>query len=247
MSYLQQEIERKLDIYIKKYDQKYTKCLIRGIEIPISQRPEELVRQIFLHFLMYETKLFPDKINIKVEANHHDIEIYRKQQNPKFQPHQNPLIIVEVKREDVNLQNHYEQIQRYLKNARCDIGILYNYHQILVFRRQDNNWKIDYIKSLGNIEKMISSKANSFNNDLLGEFEKAQKGNFDSFLFLVKEYGQYTHKVIFKVRHQQSEVEGYFFDIQENKIYYKIRVCGKYSKKQSLGRQDFEKLISITY
>lgn len=246
MSYLNQEIQKKLVPYLKEYNQQYIKCLIRGIEIPINGRPEELVRQIFLHFLVNESGLLPDKINVKVEASNHDIEIYKKQQNEDFKPHQNPLMIVEVKREDVNLQNHYNQIQRYLTNADCHLGILYNYHEIIAVIKENNEFEINHLKNLKDIQDLILHKNNSVEHGLL-EFEKAQNGNLESFAYLIGKYGTYTtHKVVFKVKHQQSEINGYLFNVQENKVYYKI--CGKYSQKQqSFDYQDFEKLISITY
>lgn len=243
---INKEIHQKLDIYTKKYNQQYIKCLIRKIEIPINGRPEELVRQIFLKFLIKESGFFPYKINIKVEANNHDIEIYRKQTNDNFKPHQTPLIIVEVKQEHVNLQNYYDQIQRYLTKAGCDMGILYNYHDILSFTRQNNNFKITYLKNLIDIQELILPKINSVDNGLV-EFEKAQRGNFESFTYLINKYGKYTtNKVVFKIKQNLCEIEGYLFNLQGNKVYYDL--CGKYSKKQqSFDYQDFEKLISITY
>ncbi|TVP65944.1 MAG: hypothetical protein EA343_02220 [Nodularia sp. (in: Bacteria)] len=246
MTYFNEEMRQKLDIYSKKYNQQYTKCLFRGIEIPLNGRPEELVRQLFLHFMIKESGLFPDLINIKVESNNHDIEIYKKHKNSNFTPHQIPLVIVEVKREDVNLQNYYNQIQRYLTKAGCNLGILYNYHEIIAFIRKKNEFEIIYLESLKDIPKLIISKDNSVDNGLL-EFENAQNGNFKSFIYLINKYGKYTtNTVTFKMKSEQSEIDGYLFDVRENKIYYKI--CGKYSKKtQSFDAQDFEKLIAIRY
>lgn len=246
MNDLKQEIQKQLNIYLKEYNQEYIKCLIRRIEIPINGRPEELVRQIFLHFIIKESGWFPDKINVKVEANNHDIEIYKKQANEDFKPHQSPLIIVEVKREDTNLQNHYNQIQRYLTNAACNIGILYNYHQIIAIIKKHNEFEINYLTSLRDIGNFILHKNNNVEHGLL-EFEKAQNGNLESFIYLVGKYGNYTtHKVVFKIKHQESEIDGYLFNVQGNKVYYKI--CGKDSQeKQNFDSQDFEKLISIRY
>ncbi|MCC5643372.1 type I restriction enzyme HsdR N-terminal domain-containing protein [Nostoc sp. CHAB 5824] len=247
MTDLQQEITTKLSRYQKDY-QEYTKCLIRGIQIPINGKPEELVRQIFIHFLIKESGLFPDIINIAVEANNHDIEIYKKQRNDNFKPYQYPLIIVEVKRENVNLKTHYNQIQRYLKNACCDLGILYNYHEIIAYNRKNNMFEINHLKSLTDIQSLIFTinNNNDYDNDLL-EFKNAQNGIFDSFAYLISKYGKYTtNTVVFKVRQQQSEIAGYFFNIQGNKVYYDV--CGKNSKKQqSFDSQNFEKLISIVY
>ncbi|MBW4560879.1 MAG: type I restriction enzyme HsdR N-terminal domain-containing protein [Mojavia pulchra JT2-VF2] len=246
MIYLNEEMQEKLNIYIKQYNQKYTKCLIRGLEIPIDGRPEELVRQMFLHFLIKESGLFPDKINIKVESNNHDIEIYKKQKNEKFKPYQNPLIIVEVKREDVNLQNYYNQIQRYLINSGCNIGILYNYHEIIIFIRKSNQFEIYYPENLRKIKELILQADSSIDDDLL-EFENAQNGNSQSFVYLINKYAKYTnHTVAFKLKHQLSAIDGYLFNVKENKIEYKM--CGKYSQKyQTFDSQDFEKLIYIIY
>ncbi|MDZ8092285.1 MAG: type I restriction enzyme HsdR N-terminal domain-containing protein [Nostoc sp. DedQUE05] len=246
MTYLNEEIQQKLEIYIKKYNQQYIKCLIRGIEIPINGRPEELVRQIFIHFLIKESKLLSDKITIKVEANNHDIEIYKKQKNETFKPHQNPLMIVEVKREDVNLQNYYNQIERYLTNSGCNIGILYNYHEIIALIKKHNQFKIYYPNHLTEIQELILQVNSSIDKDLL-EFENAQNGNLESFIYLLQKYGKYTnHTISFKLKHQLLVIDGYLFTIQDNKIYYKI--CGQYSKKQQVfDCQDFEKLISIIY
>ncbi|MBD2410663.1 hypothetical protein H6H01_07970 [Nostoc calcicola FACHB-3891] len=41
-------------------------------------------------------------------------------------------MIVEVKREEENLHNHEKQIEKYLTKSCSEIGILYNYHQIII-------------------------------------------------------------------------------------------------------------------
>lgn len=242
---LQEEISTKLSRYSKGY-QEYIKCLIRGIEIPINGRPEEMVRQIFIYFLIKESGLFPDIINIEVEANNHDIEIYKKHKNEDFKPHQSPLIIVEVKRGDVNLQNYYNQIQRYLKKSGSHFGILYNYYKIIAFTKKDNKFEINHLNNLKDIQPIILHNYNNID-DNLSFFEKAQNGNFDSFKYLVNKYGKYTtNKVVFKIKHQKAKIEGYLFNVQGNTVYYDI--CGKYYQKQeSFDYQDFEKLISIIY
>ncbi|MBD2416566.1 type I restriction enzyme HsdR N-terminal domain-containing protein [Anabaena cylindrica FACHB-243] len=246
MTNLRREIETKLNIYTKKYQEEYIKCLIRGIEIPIKVRPEELVRQLFLDFMINESGLFPDFINIKVEANNHDVEIYKKPKNDNFQPYQPPLMIIELKREDVNLYNHYNQIQRYLKKACCNIGILYNYHEIVAFTKKNENFEINNLKHLRDIQSLISKSNNNIDNDLL-TVEKSQNGDFESFIYLIKKYGQYTtNRIIFQLKSEESSIVGYFFNIKNNRVYYDV--CGKYDKKQrSFNYQDFEKLISITY
>jgi hypothetical protein len=244
MNDLQQEISTKLSIYSKGY-QEYIKCLIRGIEIPINGRPEEMVRQIFLYFLIKESRLFPDTISIVVEVNNHDIEIYERQVNENFKPHQSPLIIVEVKREDVNLYNYFNQLKRYLKKSSSDFGILYNYHEILCFTKINHELRINHINTLKDVEDIILNNCSNVNDDL-SIFEKAQNGNFDSFKYLLNKYGEYKNKILFKLKQYKPEIKGHLFRVQGDTVYYDV--CGQYSDKQeSFNFQDFEKLISITY
>ncbi|MEH2422725.1 MAG: hypothetical protein V7K48_17950 [Nostoc sp.] len=97
MKSLSEEISITLNIYKRNYTE-YTKCLIRGREIFIDGRPEEKVRQLFIYFLVKRSGLFPNEIDIKVESNNHDIEVYKTVKNKYFKPYHPPLMIVEVKR-----------------------------------------------------------------------------------------------------------------------------------------------------
>lgn len=60
------EIRSKVCVYERDYLQ-YTKCLCRGIELVVSGRPEELVRQVLLYFLLRESGLLPDTIAVRTE------------------------------------------------------------------------------------------------------------------------------------------------------------------------------------
>lgn len=245
MTYINKEIQRKLNIYSRN-NQEYIKCLIRKIEFAINGRPEELVRQLFIYNLINETNLLQDAIAVKVEANNHDIEIYKQQKNNNFKPHQVPVVIVEVKREDVNLHNHYAQIKRYLIRACCNVGILYNYRNIILFYKKGDDFEINYLKTFKDIEELVLKQINTIDRNLI-EFEQAQRGNFQSFIYLVTKYGKYTtNRIAFKLKNQQAEIKGYFFNVKDNKVYYDL--CGQYNtKQQSFEQKDFDKLISITY
>lgn len=245
MNSLERELQRHLNIYYRN-NQRYTKCLLRNIEIAIDTRPEEIVRQIFIHYLIRANRLLTDKIYIKVEANNHDIEIYKKCNNPNFQPHQSPLIIVEVKRKYTILQNHYNQIERYLRNARCNTGILYNYHQIILFNKVGDDFTNENLRKLEDVDKILLAKNTDVDCNLL-KFEKAQRGDIESFKYLVQKYGKYTtNTIIFKLRNQPLEIKGCFFKLKENKVYYDL--CGQFADRQQFFNcQDFEKLVSITY
>lgn len=245
MIYLNQETRQKLDIRSVN-NQKYTRCLIRNLEIAIDSRPEKLVRQLFIHYLTKESTLLKGKLEIKVESNNHDIEIYKLEENHNFKPYQSPIVIVEVKREDVNLQNHYAQIQRYLTKSNCNIGILYNYHKTILFLKRGSDFETNHLVNFRELEKIILKASNTVNPNKLG-FEKAQKGDFESFTYLVSKYGKYTtNTIVFKLKTQQPELKGYFFNVQGNRVYYDL--CGQYSRRQQFfERQDFEKLVAIKY
>ncbi|MEH2080693.1 MAG: type I restriction enzyme HsdR N-terminal domain-containing protein [Nostoc sp.] len=245
MTSLTEEISRTLNIYKKNYTE-YTKCLIRGKEIILEGRPEEKVRQLFIYFLVKKSGLFPNIIDIKVESAHHDIELYKNVKNEYFKPYCPPVMIVEVKREEENLRNHEKQIEKYLKKSCSEIGILYNYHQIIVYRNKDAIFTSNYLNSLIEIPPLVLQSSNNIEKDTL-DFEKAVYGNFDSFIYLANKYGKYAlNTIIFRLKGEQLPIAGCFFRFQDNKVYYDI--YGKYAKKQqSFNYQDFEKLVSITY
>ncbi|MEH2169562.1 MAG: type I restriction enzyme HsdR N-terminal domain-containing protein [Nostoc sp.] len=242
MNSLSEEISIQLKIYKRSYTE-YTKCLIRGREIVIGGRPEEKVRQIFIYFLVNKSCLFPNEIDIKVESNNHDIELYKTVRNKYFKPYHPPLMIVEVKREEEDLQNHEEQIERYLKKSGSEIGILYNYHEIIAYTKKDAVFTSNYLNSLKDIPPLILQNSNKLEKDIL-EFEKAVNGSFDSFIYLVKKYGEYKlNTITFRLKGEQLPVSGTFFESQDHQVNYLKN--GK--RRQSLNYQDFEKLVSIIY
>jgi len=245
MTCLSEEISKKLNIYKRNYTE-YTKCLVRGKEVILDGKPEEKVRQLFLYFLINQSGLFPSKIEIKVESNNHDIELYKTVKNRDFKPYYPPIMIVEVKREEENLHNHEKQIEKYLIKSCSQIGILYNYHQIITYIKQDAVFTSKYLNSLGDIRSLLLQNSNNTEKDLL-DFEKAINGSFDNFHYLAKKYGKYAlNIIIFKLKDEQFPIAGCFFKFQDNKVYYDV--YGKYAKKQqSFNYQDFEKLVSITY
>jgi len=242
MNSLSEEISTTLNIYKKSYTE-YTKCLIRGKEILIDGRPEEKIRQLFIYFLVNKSGLFPNEIDIKVESNNHDVELYKTVKNKYFKPYHPPLMIVEVKREEEDLQNHEEQIERYLKKSGSEIGILYNYHEIIAYTKKGTILMSNYLNSLEDIPPLILQSSNKLEEDIL-EFEKAVNGSFDSFIYLVNKYGKYKlNTITFRVKSEQLPVSGAFFESQDHQVNYLKN--GK--KRQSLNYQDFERLISITY
>ncbi len=246
MTHKCEQIFQKLNIY-QRNSSKYTKCLIRGNEIPIIMCGEEIVRQGLLYFLIKQSGLFPNLINIKVEDHNRDVAVYETIKNPDFQPLQPPIMIVEVKRKSENLLNHESQILRYLNESRSNMGVLFNCHQIITYIKENTDFTRNDLRYLTDIPPLILQGCNKLENDIL-QFEKAQNGSFDSFTHLVSNYGKYTnHTITFKLKSKQVPIVGCCFIFQDNKVYYDI--YGIYSRKQQqfFDIQDFERLVSIIY
>ncbi|MEH2122910.1 hypothetical protein [Nostoc sp.] len=144
------------------------------------------------------------------------------------------------------MRNHEKQIERYLKKSCSEIGILYNYHQIIAYIKKDAVFTRNKLNSLEDILPLILQSSNKLDKNLL-EFEKAVNGSFDSFIYLVNQYGKYKlNRIVFRLKGEQLPIVGYFFKFKENKLYYNIYVQNV-KKEQSCDYQDFEKLVSIIY
>ena len=236
-----------LDIYDRDFIQ-YTKCLCRGVEILISNKPEEKVRQALLYFLINKSSLFPDLIDIKVEYNHLDLAIYKKINNDDFNPIQYPSVIIEVKREEENLLNHQNQLHGYLREQRSSVGILFNGHNVIVIDKlNESDFKKSHLDSMEDIPSIIVRGLHQERQNL-SEFESARNGSLDSFISLAKKYGKYgTHKFVFALKNETVPISGCFFRCNQDKIHYDI--YGKYSRKSnfSFNHSEFSKLISISY
>lgn len=246
MGQLCEELFKKLKIYEKNYLE-YTKCLIRQKEFILLGKPEEKVRQVLLYFLVHESGLFPNVIDLKVEYKYLDVAVYRAIKNPDFKPLQPPLMIIEVKREEENLLNHETQIIGYLREFRSEMGLLFNCNQIIGYIKEDSNFTRNYLRCITDIPPLILQSFNRVESDI-SAFEKAKKGSLDSFNYLVSKYGERaTNKISFKLKSMSLPIVGCFFSFNDNKVYYDI--YGKYSQKQKLffEYQDFESLIYISY
>lgn len=246
MERLCEEIYQKLIFHEKNYS-KYTKCLVRKIELLVSGKPEEIVRQVLLYFLINESGLFPNLIDIKVEHNSWDVAIYKNLEEENFKPLQPPSVIIEVKREEANLLNSEDQILRYLRGSHSEIGILFNGKKTIVYKKNElGDFIAKNLGSIADIPNVIQQGNTKIKQDLL-DFKKAQDGDVNSFINLTKNYGKYaTNQFIFRLKTSSNLLIGCFFSYDRNNIYYDI--YGHYSKKKlSFKYSEFEKLISIIY
>lgn len=241
------EILKNLNIYEKNYTQ-YTRCLYREIEILISNKPEEKIRQIFLYFLIKRSGLYPAQIDLKVEYNNLDIAIYKNFESDNFRLLQSPIGIIEVKREEECLLNHENQLLKYLDEQRSSMGILFNARDIILLKKTNNDrFQKKYLKSMEDVPVILSETLNKSNVDYL-EFKRASEGNIKSFVYLIKKYGKYTlHKFTFMLKTSSKLITGCCFSINQDFISYDL--YAKYSRKQrfSFRSYDFDKLISVIY
>jgi hypothetical protein len=247
MQPLYAEIHSKLDIYERNYRQ-YTKCLCRGIELPLSGRPEEVVRQVLLYFLMRECGLFPDTIDVKAEDKNLDIAIFKSSMEEDFRPLQAPLAIIEVKREETYLPSHEDQLFRYMKEQRTSLGVLSNGTEIIVYEKGiEGVPEKCCLESLGELCDLLQRVACREDVDF-STFQRASDGDVDSFIYLMGKYGKYMlHKFMFTLKDVPSPITGCCFRLQEQRIYY--NVYGKYAakKKFSFDLCEFERLLSVIY
>ena len=242
------EILKNLNIYERNYTQ-YTICLCRKKEILLSNHPEEIIRQIFLYFLIKRTDLFPNFINLKVEYNNLDIAIYKNFALKNFRPLKPPIGIIEVKREEEYLPNHENQLLKYLDEQRSSMGILFNARDIILLEKANssNNFSKKHLKSIEDVSVILSENLEKNNLDF-SQFERAEDGNVESFIHLINKYGKYTlHKFTFSLKNISKSITGCCFTYDQNYIYYDL--YGKYSRKKrfSFRYDDFDKLISIIY
>ena len=242
------EILNNLNIYEKKHTQ-YTRCLCRNIELLISNKPEEKIRQIFLYFLLKRSGLFPEQINLKVEYNNLDIAIYKNFELENFRPLQPPIAIVEVKREEENLLTHENQLLKYLDEQRSSMGILFNARDLILLKMANNgdHFSKKRLKCIEDVPVILSETLNQANVDY-SEYKRARDGDIKSFIHLIKKYGKYTlHKFTFMLKTSSEPITGCCFSYNQDFIYYDI--YAKYSRKKrfSFRYYDFDKLISVIY
>ena len=240
------EIRSKLCIYERDYLQ-YTKCLCREIELVVSGEPEELVRQVLLYFLLRESGLFPDSIEIRAEHRNLDVAIYKFQSAEEFRPLQPPLVIVEVKREEANLLEHEGQLFEYMKEHRTRTGVLFNGNEIVAYEKgQDTPAKCS-LDSLNELRDLVQCQATRDEVDFCA-FQRAQDGDIDSFIYLACKYGKYTlHQFTFTLKNSLTPVSGCCFRLHDQLVYYDV--YGKYAPKKSFyfSRSDFGRLLSLIY
>jgi type I restriction enzyme M protein len=126
-------IEKQL---FEKSGKPYIKCLVKGTDRPA--KPEEIVRQLYLHRLLTHYNYPKDRIDVEteihigVEKKRADIVIYDKDQPTAH------YVIVEVKKPKRG--DGKEQLRSYCHATGCPIGVWTNGNEIEFWHRRDPNY-----------------------------------------------------------------------------------------------------------
>jgi hypothetical protein len=240
------EILGKLCIYERDY-LRYTKCLSRGIEVQLSARPEELVRQVLLYFLLKESGLYPTTVDVRTEHNNLDVALYKPYVEEQLHPHQSPLAIIEVKREEAILADHEDQLEGYLKERRTTHGVLFNANAIVHCEKKPDGGLCKLsLQSLTELGDLLRSLVLQTDLDL-STFHRAREGDVGGFVYLVEKYGKYAvHRITFSLKNRPEPITGCFFSVDGQRIQYDV--YGKYTKKKfAFDRGEFDRLHSVIY
>ncbi len=241
------EILGKLCIYERDY-LRYTKCLSRGNEVKLSARPEELVRQVLLYFLLNDSGLYPDTIDVRTEYNNLDVAIYTPYVEEHFRTCQAPLTIIEVKREEATLADHEDQLLGYMRERRTTHGVLFNANETIHYERMpDGHLSKRSLNSLGELGELLRDLARQADPDIAA-FQRARDGDVDSFIYLVEKYGKYTlHRFTFTLQNKPEPIAGCCFALDGQRVRYDV--YGKYAAKKRFAfeRIEFDRLQSVIY
>jgi len=216
----------------------YIDCEIRKQKVILN--PEEKVRQAFILNLFKFSNINSDNFTIKVEYKNLDIVIYKKHVNKDFQPAQNPILIIELKRQSINILNFKDQLLDYLKLYSCDYGILSNCKQLYLYSKINEDFIRNEI-SLCELEDLL--QYDKFNNDI-SLFNSAINGNLNSFLKLIEKFGK-TSKFTFQCSGYSVPIEVFWLSHSMDYIFYDHCGCKSRKKRPKIMKTSFIKLISI--
>lgn len=219
-----------------KNNKNYVICFVRQKEIIL--RPEEEVRQALLIYFNCYTSIFDNFYDVKVEHKNLDIVVYHRFSNQNFNPAIAPIIIIELKKDRTNLEQHQLQILQYLKTELCENGLIFNCKSIFHFSKK-NDFKKEKIK-IEEIEGLIDKSDNSIKNDEIA-FKNATNGDVECFILLAKNYSR-TNNIEFRCIDYTAPIKAFWFDFFEDYIIFSI--CG-FDMKIKIKKENFIKLIAI--
>ena len=233
-------LDRPIEIYEYLIDNvSYIDCVIRKKRVVLY--PEEKVRQAFILYLLKFTNINTDNYTIKVEYQNLDIVIYKKHKIKDFQPSHSPILIIELKSQNVDVLNFEHQLLNYLNLGSCDNGILSNCKQLYLYSKS-NGFRKKHI-TLCELDKLLIHDEMDEDINL---FESARNGDIDSFLELIEKYGKSnTNTITFQCSDYKVPIETFLVSYSMDYIFFDF--CGVKSKRKQpkIKKNAFIKLISI--
>ena len=225
----------------------YTRCLSRGNEVQVSGRPEEVVRQSLLYYILNQSGLCPECVGVRAETQNLDIALYKPTKDERFRLSRGPLAIIEVKRRGAHLPDHEKQLLEYLGTHRCNVGFLYNGDELFVHERGQVGWAARQLNTLTQLDALVRNTATQDDPDY-GTFQLAAEGSLDSFLRLAHAHGRYTlHSFKFTLKNDPNPITGCCFRVRQGVVHYDV--CGMFTVKQvpQFRPDQFDKLLSVIY
>jgi hypothetical protein len=227
-----------LDCY-NKAEKIIISCYIRKIELVLT--PEEEVRQALLKFIYEHSNIDTSLFITRVEYQYLDIAFYNKMSFDDFQPSLDPFIIIETKRDHVNLLQFESQIKRYLKINNCEFGFLFHSQLIYVLSAK-NNYSPMAIDINGLLKRLELSYINFADDCVL--FENARNGDFDCFKLLANKYGK-NSKIAFMTKRSLAPIIGFLFDFSNEYMFFDLCGVKATAKKHKILINDFLRLKNI--
>lgn len=219
--------------------EKYIKCFVRNKEVRLT--PEEEVRQSFLVYIFEYLKINTDMFYIKVEHLSLDVAVYSNYKSEYFHPHQYPILIIEIKRECINIIDFEHQLLNYLKTNICNCGIITNGIDAYKYA-SDNNFERELINI--NYLNNILEKYYTYNDDYK-EFEQASKGNKESFIYLVNKYGKNN---LFKLQYTGCgcPINVFYLKYYNDYVFFDYHGVKPKKNQHKIHINEFIRLYSLT-
>lgn len=237
--------------------QKFVRCLVR--EKLVCLTPEEHVRQALVWFFTEGSSraaVLSQHIRICVEERSLDVAgfVAGEAIEERFAPYV-PAVIIEVKRREAELTDHFWQLQDYMLRERCRAGLLFNGRQAVWVRLDGDfaepDWVFEPLTDLNQAEQRIefaAREASAFTADCRRSFGAARGGDFNSFLRLVRLFGGdtgLTFALSVRFKGSLGSVGAFNLDVDAgDRVGYRIRGVST-RHRQKLARADFHALLSV--
>lgn len=217
--------------------------------------PEELVRQALLHRIKSELREdVLDRLEIIVEGTSLDIAIVPRSDGALFQPDLPPLLIIETKRQDIQVLDapeHERQLTGYLWRTGSRDGVLANCEELWHYHRTGDSHSKVKLSNFAQLLDLIRQRVAESQQQLHEQkqwFVEARGGNYASFRRLVELYGRSADssiRFIYEERGQLAHITGFLFQVDDEQIRCMPRGQAVH-EKLTFSSNTFHRLHSIS-